>query len=88
MPEEWNDPKKKWKIGAYLETSDEIFGGISLDDILLVLRTSVKTEDLTPKTVLKVTREILNMHLDDFWFIVQNNLEEMIEIVKKEKEGL
>lgn len=85
MPDKWDDPKVKWKIGEFLNTDDDILGGISIEDLLLVLRTSVRPENLNRDAVMKAAKDTLEMKLTDFWFIVENNIDEMLEIVKKEK---
>lgn len=77
---------RAWKLGDDLITSDNILDGFTFDDIILAVRCNCRTVDRA--AVLKTAREILEMRMEDYNYLLRNNLDEIVEIVKKQKEGI
>ena len=76
---------RAWKLGDDLITSDNILDGFTFDDIILAVRCNCRTVDQA--AVLKTAREILEMRMEDYNFLLRNNLDQIVQIVKDQKEG-
>lgn len=72
----------KWKLGEDLHEDDAIFDQITFNDIILALHCNERVIDR--KTVLKVFKEIMDIHMQDFEYLFNNNID---EIIAKAKEG-
>ena len=77
---------RAWKLGEDLIPSDNILDGFTFDDIILAVRCNCRTVDRT--SVLKTAREIIEQRMIDYNYLLRNNLDEIVEIVKKQKEGI
>ena len=76
---------RAWKLGQDLIPSDNILDGFTFDDIILAVRCNCRTVDRA--AVLKTAREILEMRMEDYNFLLRNNLDQIVQIVKDQKEG-
>lgn len=76
---------RAWKLGDDLISSDNILDGFTFDDIILTVRCNCSTIDT--KAVLQAAREIMEQRLEDYYFILNNNVNEIIAEVKRQKEG-
>lgn len=76
---------RAWKLGDDLIPSDNILDGFTFDDIILAVRCNCRTVDRA--AVLKTAREYLEMRMEDYNYLLRNNLDTIVEIVKKQKEG-
>ena len=76
---------RAWKLGQDLIPSDNILEGFTFDDIILAVRCNCRTVDRA--AVLKTAREIMEQRMIDYNYLLRNNLDEIVEIVKKQKEG-
>lgn len=76
---------RAWKLGDDLITSDNILDGFTFDDIILAARCNCRTVDRA--AVLKTAREILEMRMEDYNYLLRNNLDRIVQIVKDQKEG-
>lgn len=76
---------RAWKLGDDLITSDNILDGFTFDDIILAVRCNCSTIDT--KAVLQTAREIMEQRLEDYYYLLNNNVNEIVEIVKSQKEG-
>ena len=74
---------REWKLGADMISSDNILDGFTFDDIILAVRCNCSTIDR--KAVLQTAREILEGRMEDYKYILMNNLDEIIAEVKKQK---
>lgn len=77
---------RAWKLGEDLIPSDNILDGFTFDDIILAVRCNCRTVDQV--AVLKTAREIMEQRMYDYNYLLRNNLDEIVEIVKKQKEGI
>jgi hypothetical protein len=69
-------PEKQWKLNEDMHKSDCIFDPITFEDIILALHCNEK--ELDRKAILKVAKEILDGRLEDFYFLLINNNDEII----------
>ena len=76
---------RAWKLGDDLIPSDNILDGFTFDDIILAVRCNCRKVDRA--AVLKTAREIMEQRMIDYNYLLRNNLDEIVEIVKKQKEG-
>lgn len=76
---------RAWKLGEDLIPSDNILDGFTFDDIILAVRCNCRTVDRA--AVLKTAREILEMRMEDYNYLLRNNMDEIVQIVKDQKEG-
>ena len=76
---------RAWKLGDDLIPSDNILDGFTFDDIILAVRCNCRTVDRA--AVLKTAREIMDQRMEDYYYLLNNNVKEIIEIVKSQKEG-
>lgn len=76
---------RAWKLGQDLIPSDNILDGFTFDDIILAVRCNCRTVDWA--AVLKTAREILEMRMEDYNYLLRNNLDQIVQIVKDQKEG-
>ena len=74
---------RAWKLGDDLITSDNIMDGFTFDDIILAVRCNCSTIDT--KAVLRSAREILEGRMEDYRFLLENNLDEIVAEVKRQK---
>lgn len=76
---------RAWKLGEDLIPSDNILDGFTFDDIILSVRCNCSKVDRA--AVLKTAREILEMRMEDYNYLLRNNLDQIVQIVKDQKEG-
>ena len=73
-------PDAKWRLGADLSTYSELLGGLTFDDLILAVHCDLKKEKITPDAVRRILRkEILEGRLEDMWFLVEKNMDKIIE---------
>ena len=75
--------KKEWKLGNDLSTYDNLLDGITFDDLILAVCCNCKTID--PAAVMREFRELLNGRLDDMYFLLENNVPEIMEEARKRR---
>ena len=76
---------RAWKLGDDLIPSDNILDGFTFDDIILAVRCNCRKVDRA--AVLKTAREFLEMRMEDYNYLLRNNMDEIVQIVKDQKEG-
>ena len=71
---------KSWKLGEDLFTSDPLLDGFSFDDLILALHCNFPKVGITASALRKTLLEdILAARLTDMHFLVQNNMDEILE---------
>ena len=73
---------EKWKLGEDLSTYDSILDGLTFDDLILAVHCNVPPTKITPDRVRKELREMLNGRLEDMWFLVEKNMDKIIEYAR------
>ena len=76
---------RAWKLGQDLIPSDNILDGFTFDDIILAVRCNCRTIGVA--AVLRTAREIMDQRMEDYYYLLNNNVNEIIEIAKSQKEG-
>ncbi|MBO5969200.1 MAG: hypothetical protein J6S14_11965 [Clostridia bacterium] len=74
---------RAWKLGTDMISSDNVLDGFTFDDIILAVRCNCSKIDR--KAVMNTAREILESRMEDYRYILMNNLDEIIAEVKKQK---
>ena len=77
--------ENSWKLGEDLATYDNILDGFTFDDIITAARCNCRIVD--ENAIRRTAREILEQRMIDYKYLLENNLREMIEEVKKQREG-
>lgn len=72
----------EWKLGESMFTSDSILDGITFDDLILTVHCNIPKDKITGEVVLKELREIIDARLEDMWFLVEKNMDKIIEYSK------
>lgn len=73
--------ERKWKLGDDLDRYDDLLYGITFDDLILAVHCNCRK--ITPEAVLREAREILDIRMQDYRFLLENNLDAIIEGAKK-----
>lgn len=69
-------PEKQWKLNEDMHKSDCIFDPITFEDIILAAHCNEKVLD--ENAVKRVAKEILESRLQDFEYLIENNINEII----------
>lgn len=67
-----------WKLGKDLLTRDTILDPVTFDDLILALKCNC--EHITPDAVIIQATEILNQRLEDWKYLIENNIDEIIAL--------
>lgn len=73
--------EKEWKLGVDLGTYDSLFDGFTFDDLILAAHCNCR--EITAEAVQREAREILDSRIEDYRFLLENNLDAIIEEAKK-----
>jgi len=73
---------RQWKLGEDMHETDNILDGITFDDVILALHSGERVID--EKAVKRVVQDIMESQMQDFEYILNNN---MNEIIKRAKDG-
>ena len=67
---------KQWKLNEDMHKSDCIFDPITFEDIILAAHCNERVLD--ENAIKRVAKEILESRLEDFEYLIQNNMYEII----------
>lgn len=67
-----------WKLGKDMIPSDTILDPVTFDDLILALKCNC--EHITPDAVIIQATEILNQRLEDWKYLIENNIDEIIAL--------
>lgn len=73
--------EKQWKLGEDMHPNDCIFDPITFEQIITALHCNERVID--EHAVLKVVREIMDSRVQDFHYLVTNNMQEIIAEAEK-----
>ena len=76
--------QRKWKLGEDLSTYDNLIDPITFDELILTLRCNCKT--ITPPAITGELLRILDIRMQDMHYLLENNLDEIIEEAQKGRE--
>ena len=72
---------KKWKLGDDVSADDNILDGFTFRDLILAVHCNC--ENITPEAVRREAAEILEERMQDYRFLLRNNIEEIMAEAKK-----
>lgn len=71
-----------WKLGKDMIPSDTILDPVTFDDLILALKCNC--ERITPDAVVIQATEIVNQRLEDWKYLIENNIDEIIALARGE----
>ena len=71
----------KWKLGYDLSQQDNLFDGFTFDDLILAVHCNCRS--ITPEAVRKTAKEIIDIRMVDFKYLLENNMDEIMEQAMK-----
>lgn len=71
-----------WKLGEDLIPSDTILDPVTFDDLILALKCNC--ECITPSAVIVQATAIINQWLEDWKYLIENNMDEIIALARSE----
>ena len=71
-----------WKLGEDLISSDTILDPVTFDDLILALKCNC--ECITPSAVIVQATAIINQRLEDWKYLIENNMDEIIALARGE----
>lgn len=71
-----------WKLGKDMIPSDTILDPATFDDLILALKCNC--EHITPDAVIVQATEIINQRLEDWKYLIENNINEIIALATDE----
>lgn len=71
-----------WKLGKDMIPSDTILDPVTFDDLILALKCNC--EHITPDSVIVQATEIINQRLEDWKYLLKNNIDEIIALAMDE----
>ncbi len=76
--------EQSWKLGDDMVVSDNLLDGITFDDLILTVHCNCPK--ITKQAVKKELKEILAIHMQDMEFLLENNIDKIIELASKNRE--
>lgn len=77
--------EQKWKLGVDLSEHDSLLDGMPLSELITTVRCNYS--DITPSAVRKALKDALEPRLQDMYFIMENNMDEIILAAKEGRNG-
>ena len=77
-----NEPK--WKLGEDMHIKDTILDPITFEDIILALHHNEQV--INCRAIQNVINELMDIRMQDFDYIINNNINEIIAEAKKGRE--
>lgn len=71
----------RWKLGDDLSEQDSLLDGFTFDSLILAVRCNC--ENITPEAVCRTAKEIIDGRMQDFDFLLKNNMDEIMAAAKK-----
>ena len=72
----------EWKLGKDMIPSDAILDPVTFDDLILALKCNCKC--ITPGAVIAQATAIIQQRLEDWKYLIENNMDEIIALAKDE----
>ena len=76
--------ERNWKLGDDMVVSDNLLDVITFDDLILTVYCNCPK--ITEQAVKKELKEILAIHMQDMEFLLENNIDKIIEMASKNRE--
>ena len=68
--------ERQWKLGDDIHLNDSIFDQITFADIILALHCNERVID--KDAVKRTAKDILENRLEDYYYLLENNIDEII----------
>ena len=68
--------ERQWKLGEDVSEHDNLLDGITFNQLIVSLHSG--SEKVTPAEVRKVVKDMLEIQLEDMWFLVDKIMDEII----------
>jgi hypothetical protein len=75
--------ERKWKLGDDCYPEDAVLDPVTFKDIILAVQCNCKIKN--KEAVIATAKEILSQRLEDFWGLINNNVDEIIEAATPNK---
>ena len=75
--------EKAWELGQDLDASDVLLDSITFGELILTIHCNHRKEEITPATVVSELRSIIEIKMEDMWFLVQRNADKIVEYAIK-----
>ena len=79
------DDELKWKLGGDMFEEDNLLDPLDFKEIITTLCCNCKVID--EKAVRETVKEIIDIRMQDFQYILNNNIDEIIAEAKKRRSG-
>lgn len=76
--------EQSWKLGDDMVVSDNLLDGITFEDLILTVHCNCP--QITEHAVKEELKEILAIHMQDMEFLLENNINKIIELASKNRE--
>lgn len=76
--------ENQWKLGIDMVSSDNMLDGFTFDDVILAVHCS--SRQITQDQVRRQVYEILANRLEDLNYLLENNIEEIMQEARKGRE--
>lgn len=76
--------EQSWKLSEDMIVSDNLLDGITFDDLIMTVYCNCPK--ITKQAVKKELKEILAIHMQDMEFLLENNIDKIIELASKNRE--
>lgn len=76
--------ENQWKLGVDMVNSDNMLDGFTFDDVILAVHHNCR--QITSDQVRKQVHEILANRLEDLDYLLENNIEEIMQEARKGRE--
>lgn len=73
-----------WKLGGWMNQHDAILDPVTFEQIITAVYHS--RDGRTPEGVRKAAREFLRDRTENFWFLINNNIQEIIDAATPEED--
>ena len=77
--------EKEWKLGDDVSEMDAVLDEVTFADLILAVHCNCK--QITPEAVKDTMNEILDQRLTDTWYLIENNMEEIMAKAREGREG-
>lgn len=77
--------ERKWKLGEDVSRQDSVLDGFTFEQLIISLRSGSKKVD--EAEIRKVAKEMLDIQLEDMNYLIDNNINEIIEAVIEGREN-
>lgn len=74
---------REWKLGKDLCLSDNLLDPVTFDDIVVAV--TCNCPEIDKVSVVKQIREIMELRMKDMRFLVDNNVDEIVEEAKRQR---